>query len=511
MKSWLSKRGGARMFRSAFVIVVGCCSLEASLPYKETGASTSWVRSHAGRISSREVDAVLDPELEQAVKAISPLVTDKTRLLEFGKRFVRFAKQFDQSMNHEVKTSPIQILQELGESGASDEFLFSFMDLFLRMAGLVGDPLGISYDIAFPLIPLGASEPLSRGIPYIPVISDTICKNGSFAEKVPAVLRVFDACRSFSEERADPQLFKWALELMSRALPYVSDPEQMDLILDCSARILDLLSKRNCSRDFRCCIPSAIENNVVRTGSLEDSLEDVVELLAGNLEVLVQMMGLSPGFPLPKSSCILAVALLSKPREVFLLVPDFFRFLSKRLNEIVGYAPLFENFVESIINSLIVRLPAVDGAVNAGYLLVVAQELLIDWLVPDELENDEKKDCISNLLSCVQDESVEPEQKDHDVAEFFDDIFAEGRASVPLSAYEVLAELLLWICNNPALYPCSIDALAQNYEFLSPLPFRQKAAFVGAIGHQLRYLYQFLSNHVFPDFKPTGSPLDDRK
>ena len=206
-------------------------------------------------------------------------------------------------------------------------------------------------------------------------------------------------------------------------------------------------------------------------------------------------MGLrSEELSLPGSSFALAIALLARLGDGFSVAPRFFQIADKRMRTVGRVASSFSNFVGSVFGSLVSGLQDLDGSLDAAYLVIAASELLKDWIIPEELENDYIKDRVLGLLELVLGEGTEIEKVDEEVAVFWEKVsFWGGRTVIPLSAYEALSELLGVVCGNKALYPESIEILTQTYGFFSILPFNSKLVLIDAIPFQIRYLFDCLS------------------
>ena len=396
----------------------------------------------------------------------------------------------------------VQTLSDLKREGASGELLTIFVDLFARVVSLIENPVQFSSKVMPFLIQIAENKFLKEGLSRALELSELVCRKGCIKGKAFAVSKILEECCLFSRRAGDPTFFGWSLDVILQVLPYITEQSQVGFVFGFLENILVPIKGSPYSPELLHHIPLAIGTCLTRSGGLmKEAFDQIWGLLHNDPSVLSQMMKTKIGFSqLSDLSGPLIIVLLAKLGEdYFSEALPFFQTAAERICKLDGPDQLFSKFVASVLNSLFFVLQEENNEVDVSCFLVIATAFLNDWIVPDELKNSEIHETLLASLKLVQDGKSDPEQKDDQkIAEFLEKLLDSGRFGIPLEDYLLLANLLDLIEKDKTCYTESIDTLPRYYEFLGFLSFKQKAAFIGSISSQLRFLFQYLTTHTFP-------------
>lgn len=388
-------------------------------------------------------------------------------------------------------------LFDFNEKGGTDDFYLAFLDSFLKTAPFLEEPFESSIRIFSAILLFLHNEKFKLILPSIPKLIEWIYKSDFIEGKEQNVKCFLQRCYEHAVsyiEGYNPYLFSI---LMQTTFPYIKSTEQINAVFDFLSEVYGVLQSDSETCRILEYIPYAVKNNIARTGSVFKALEEVVSLLKNDQETLFYIIEACDGVCLPDSSSQLLIVLLSKLDDFFFIAKDFFKFVDKRMKEIEGFAPLFDDFVTSIFNSLITRLKDFHDKKDTYDAVIIASNLLKDAVVPDKVDADEITDAFKEIFNVISNIDLQQNRLSEDVdrclAELLEHIMTEGRSKIPLSAYEVLGMILITICGHPQLFIQSLDVLTNNYEWLTPYPFKLKSLFIEPIGYQMLYLHQMLS------------------
>jgi hypothetical protein len=339
---------------------------------------------------------------------------------------------------------------------------------------------------------------MCESLDFFPGALDIIASHCN-ADPLGILMDFLQQCLPFSSIMSPEVTFNpciVGMQLLSTFVPYAS--ETLDL-MSAPVQVLQAIAEIEKERgrllelfEIAPFIPGFVYNVAGKCANFDDFMNLLTKLLDRNPDAVAFLFnGVEQ---LPVDPCPLVIKMFARLKEDDLVLSNsFFSVLFDRLRRVSFAGELFNKYVESVMECLGVVFKEEDEYSHLIESLEIAEGLLNDVVVPEEVQLDPGEDLVFSRLNEILADLLGTSVVSEEDISFMSDLFSDGRSSVPVYAYEVLGNLALTLSENKRF-----PRLMRSFLELSPVmmgegpPLRVKERFVRSLGCQFLYLHQAL-------------------